>query len=397
VRSAVSACLIVRNEEHQLADALASLAFCDELVVVDSGSTDRTVQVARAGGATVVESAWRGFGAQRNVAIDHAHGEWVLEVDADERITPELARSIRGFVDDGASAAYDIAVLPMHEVFLGRALRPAIKYPRYRARLFRRGAYRHDEARRVHEGIWVSGPARALRGDMVHLLASGWREALDDAWRYARLQAEQTAPLPSPAAYARAIIARPVAKLGYRLVVDGGWRDGWQGVAKIALDCASDAAVWTLHATGRARPAGAAAPATRHFGHQEAPAGPVRLVAVTAGARETARAVEWLRAARAAGADCGLIADVPPAPADAAWLDPLGCRPIRPISLLRALDMEVQRRPPDALVAGRTVPRRLLARLPAQLRGRVAPASLDEDPAAAEARVRAAARSGGAA
>ena len=396
MRSAISACLIVRNEEHQLADALASLAFCDELVVVDSGSTDRTVEVARAGGAAVIEHVWRGFGAQRNVAIDHARGEWILEVDADERITPELARSIRGFVDDGAAAAYDIAVLPMHEVFLGRALRPAIKYPRYRSRLFRRGAYRHDEERRVHEGIWVSGPARALCGDMVHLLASGWREALADAWRYSRLQAEQTGPLPSAAAYARAIVARPLAKLGYRLVVDGGWRDGWQGAAKIALDCASDAAVWTLHATGRAQPAAGAAPATRHFGHQEAPTGPVRLVAVTRG-RETARAVEWLRATRAAGADCGLIADVPPAPADAAWLDPLTTRPIRPLSLLRALDMEAQRRPPDALVVGRSVPRPIAVRLPSQLRGRVAPASLDEDPAAAVARIEAATRNRGAA
>jgi len=154
--------------------------------------------------------------------------------------------------------------------------------------------------------------------------------------------------------------------------------------------------VWTLHATGRAQPAAGAAPATRHFGHQEAPTGPVRLVAVTRG-RETARAVEWLRAARAAGADCGLIADVPPAPADAAWLDPLTTRPIRPLSLLRALDMEAQRRPPDALVVGRSVPRPIAVRLPSQLRGRVAPASLDEDPAAAVARIEAATRNRGAA
>ena len=380
----ISACLIVRDEEDRLGPALASVGFCDEIVVVDAGSADRTVAIAEAAGATVLEHPWRGFGAQRNVAIDAARGDWILELDADERITPELARSIRAFVGEPGDGI-DVAVLPMHEVFLGRPLRPAVKYPKFRARLFRRGAYRHDEGRRVHEGIRVAGPARALRGDMEHLLAAGWGEALADAWRYARLQAGQTAPLPSAGAYARAIAVRPAAKLAYRLLVDGGWRDGWQGVARIVLDCASDAVVRILQAAGDGT-AEADGRAGRHFGELPARWGPARMVAVATGERETAHAVDWLRAARAAGADCGIVTDRALAPADAAWLDPLGRVPSRPLALLRALDAEAQRRPPDALVVARALPRRLAGRLPARLAGPAPPCSLDEDPAGAVAR-----------
>ena len=93
----LSACLIVRDEEQHLPECLASVAFCDELVVVDSGSTDRTVEIALAAGATVLERQWRGFAAQRNVALDAARGEWALEVDADERITSRLREQIIGW------------------------------------------------------------------------------------------------------------------------------------------------------------------------------------------------------------------------------------------------------------------------------------------------------------
>src|SRR5829696_5140177 len=94
----ITACLIVLNEEARLPAALDSVAWCEEIVVVDSLSTDRTVEIARAHGATVVENAWPGFGAQRNVAIDHATSEWILEVDADERISTDLRDEIRAFL-----------------------------------------------------------------------------------------------------------------------------------------------------------------------------------------------------------------------------------------------------------------------------------------------------------
>src|SRR6202050_3277869 len=88
--ASVSACIIAKDEQHHLPECLASVAFCREIVLVDSGSRDATRELARAAGAVVVEQPWLGFAAQRNVALDHASGDWVLEVDADERVSGGL-------------------------------------------------------------------------------------------------------------------------------------------------------------------------------------------------------------------------------------------------------------------------------------------------------------------
>jgi hypothetical protein len=385
LRSAISACLIVRNEERQLADALASLAFCDELVVVDSGSTDRTVEVARAGGATVVEHAWRGFGAQRNVAIDHARGDWILEVDADERITPRLRAEIEAFLAS-PPADVDICAVPCRDVFLGGTLGPSAKYPKYRLRLFRRGAYRHDEQLKVHEGLWAFGRTWAFEGDLEHLLAETPAEAIRDAVAYARLEAEQLSGPVSAAAYVRGIVARPPAKFGYRLIVDGGWRDGWRGVAKIGLDCVADALVWVF---ARGRRSGEPAPS--HYSQVRVRRGPVRLLAIASGSSSTIRATRWLMGAHAAGADVALVTDCPPDAANGALhvreLERLG-----PVRLIRALDAEVQLRGVDALVPWGPRERRLARILPPELRAPFGAIDPDTDPAEAERLVRAATR-----
>ncbi len=174
----LTACVIASNEERRLPACLRSLDFCDQIVVVDGGSRDRTVEVAREAGAEVVENSWPGFAAQRNVALDHAHGDWILEIDADERVSPTLAASIREMLADPPGAEIRMAALPMRDVFLGRPLGPSARYPRYRHRLFRLGAFRHDESRTVHEGLWPDGPVLPLEGELEHLLATTWREAL---------------------------------------------------------------------------------------------------------------------------------------------------------------------------------------------------------------------------
>ena len=138
-RATVCACIIARDEEQRLPAALASVAFCDDVVVVDSGSRDRTMEVARAAGARVVEHPWRGFGMQRNVAIDAAAADWILEIDADERITPRLRAEIEEFLARPPEGV-DICAVPCRDLFLGGRLGPSAKYPKYRLRLFRRRA-----------------------------------------------------------------------------------------------------------------------------------------------------------------------------------------------------------------------------------------------------------------
>jgi hypothetical protein len=383
-RATVCACIIARDEEERLPAALASVAFCDEVVVVDSGSRDRTVELARAAGARVVEHPWLGFGTQRNVAIDHATAQWILEIDADERVTPQLRAEIEAFLA-AVPAGVEICGVPCRDVFLGGRLGPSAKYPKYRLRLFRRGAYRHDERLAVHEGLWAFGRTWPFEGDLEHLLAARPAEALRDAWAYARLEAGQLRGPITPSARIRGVALRPPAKLAYRLLVDGGWRDGWRGVAKVALDCLSDALVWVL-----ARGDDASGPAPGHYAQERVRSGSVRLLAIAAGRDRAARAAGWLRAARAAGADVALVTDSPAA-ADGD-LHVRALPRLTPLQLIRAMDAEVQLRGVDALVPCGPRERRLARLLPAELRAPFGELDPGTDPAEAERLVRAATR-----
>lgn len=359
----LTACVIVRDEERHLPECLAGLRFCDEVVVVDSGSRDRTVEIARAAGARVIENRWPGFAAQRNVALDHARGDWVLEIDADERVTPELAAEIRERLERLPAEVRMVAV-PMRDIFLGRPLGPSSRYPRYRHRLFRRGAFRHDEARTVHEGLWPDGPTAVLEGELRHLLASGWGEAVCDTVAYARLDATQHTR-PGPAEALKGVVARPLAKLLYRLLIYGGWRDGARGLARIWLECAGDSLATLLRLRGATQQGGAAG-----LGQEAPRIGPVRLVGVGSDPGKAAALAAWLEEADAAGADVALIAPRPPGDAT------LPCRRLEgpgPGALARALDAEDQVRPIDALVLDGGRERLLLRLAPRALRGATEP------------------------
>jgi hypothetical protein len=366
----LSACVIARNEEQRLPDCLASVGFCHEIVLVDSGSTDATIEIARVAGAHVVEQPWLGFAAQRNVALDHATGDWVLEIDADERVSPQLRGEIESFLADPPDGV-ELAGLPLREIFLGRALGPSAKYPKYRHRLLRRGSYRHDEARTVHEGFIPQGIVQPFDGDLIHLLATSSTEAVGDAWRYARLEAGQLQGPRSPVVWVSGALLRPAVKLLYRLMVDGGWRDGWPGLAKISLDCATDTAVWTRHLLGRRGSerglSGVAGSA--HYGSRRLHRGSLRVVGVAADPATAAVAERWLAHARAAGADVTLIGACPGAGQDGVRVRAL--RRLGPLALIRALDAEDQLRPIDAVVAFGIRAGLLLRAVPPGLRGQL--------------------------
>lgn len=361
-RATVTACLIVKDEEVRLPAALETVAFCDEIVVVDSGSADRTPQIARAAGAKVIENPWPGFGGQRNVAIDHATGDWILEVDADERVSPLLRREIEDFLAGPPPADANIGAQPQRDWFLGAPLSAAGKYPKYRYRFFRRGAYRHDELRTVHEGLWSREPVVVFEGDFEHVLAGNWREALKDVWNYAKLEESQQVSPSGAAQWTRRLVLRPPLKFAYRLVIEGGWRDGWRGATKIGLDCASDVMVWTRVL---ARPAGEGPdPGDVHGLGARLWLGPPRLVGVAGGPADVRPATAWLVEAAAAGADVAIVSDVAPPPGIRGRRVP----DVGPLYLIRALDAEEQLRPYDAVVPfGRRA--RVLTRL---LRGRLA-------------------------
>jgi glycosyltransferase involved in cell wall biosynthesis len=374
----ITACIIARDEAELLGDCLASVSFCTDVVLVDSGSSDATVEIARAAGARVVEQPWLGFPAQRNLALDHAREAWVLEIDADERLSPDLRAEVEAFLASPPPGVR-LAGLPLREIFLGGPLARSAKYPKYRHRLLLRGAYRHDESRTVHEGFVPDGPVHPFEGDLVHLLARSWREAVCDAWRYARLEAGQLQAPRTLLGALKGAILRPSVKLLYRLTVDGGWRDGWRGVAKVAIDCATDSVVWIRYLTGlHGHERGdSGVEAGRHYGAWKARRGSVRIVAVAAGARASTEAAEWLARAAEAGADVSLVTSRHPvAPAlRVRRIDRLG-----PFALIRALDAEEQLRTLDAVVAFGRRATLLLHAVPGELRGHMREVSAELDP-----------------
>lgn len=161
----LSVVLITRNEIRNIGACLRSVAFADEVVVVDSGSTDGTVEAARAAGARVIEAAdWPGFGPQKNRALDAATGDWVFSIDADEQVTPELAASLRAAIHSGKHDAWETN---RRSSYCGQYMAHSGWYPDRVVRLFRRGSARFSDDL-VHERVLTRGPVGRLRGDLLH-------------------------------------------------------------------------------------------------------------------------------------------------------------------------------------------------------------------------------------
>ena len=179
----LSVILITRNEAANIAGCLASVEFAEEWVVVDAGSTDATAEIARAHGArVVVTDDWPGFGVQKGRALALANGRWVLSIDADERVTPELAAEIQRVLaaDAADPSAYELSRLSN---FCGQWMRHGDWYPDRVLRLFRRGAGRFTEDQ-VHERLEVAGRVGRLRGELLHDSMPTLHGALDKLNRY---------------------------------------------------------------------------------------------------------------------------------------------------------------------------------------------------------------------
>jgi glycosyltransferase involved in cell wall biosynthesis len=186
----LSVTVIALNQEANIVPCLESVAFADEIVVADTGSTDRTLELARGFTDRVFTTPWLGFGATKNFALDQARGRWVLSVDTDERVPPPLAAEIkRVAAADGPLNGYRI---PRKNYFAGRWVRWGGWYPDLTLRLFRREAGRFVE-REVHEEVQVTGPVGCLQTPLEHYTYDGVRDYVARMDRYARLAAAQMA------------------------------------------------------------------------------------------------------------------------------------------------------------------------------------------------------------
>ena len=228
----LSLVIIARDAAHELADCLASAAFAAETIVVDSGSSDDTAAIAARSGARLIEHAWEGFGPQKNFAVGEARHDWVLCLDADERVTPDLAAAIRAlFVTGGPpAAAYSIA---RRNRFLGRWLAHGEGYPDWNIRLFDRRRARWS-ADLVHEKVIADGPVSRLHGDLLHASAESVDAYIAKQNRYTTVQAALMHARGERAGLAQLTLS-PIVRFLRFYVLRLGFLDGAAGFAHIAI------------------------------------------------------------------------------------------------------------------------------------------------------------------
>jgi glycosyltransferase involved in cell wall biosynthesis len=220
--------VITKNEEANIPDCLASVAWVTERIVVDAESTDRTADLARAAGAQVIVRPWPGFGAQKNYAIDQASAEWILIVDADERVPAPLQSEILSRIaawKAGDPVAYEI---PRRNYFYGAWVRHAGVYPDYQIRLFRRGYARYNNVP-IHENLLVQGAVGKLTTPMDHFTERRIRDHFKKFGLYTTLAAEDKARTVR-AVHAHDLIFRPLIVFAKSYLLKQGFRDGVRGL-----------------------------------------------------------------------------------------------------------------------------------------------------------------------
>jgi glycosyltransferase involved in cell wall biosynthesis len=233
----ITATIITLNEAENIRDACESVSWADEILVVDSRSTDHTQEIAAGSGARVLINPWPGFSKQKQFAVEQAQYDWIFSLDADERVSPELKESIadvRALDESRCAQGYRIA---RRAFYMGRWIRGGGWYPDYQLRFFNR-RHGHWRERVIHESVVMDPDAQVatLRGDILHYSMRNpahHRKMIDD--RYAPLGAEQMLRDGKHTTQLRMLSAGPLAFLR-SYILKGGFRDGAAGltIAKLA-------------------------------------------------------------------------------------------------------------------------------------------------------------------
>jgi glycosyltransferase involved in cell wall biosynthesis len=230
-RATLSVAIVTLNEEVNLPRTLDSVVWADEIVVVDSGSTDATSAIAQSYGARFLIEPWRGFAAQKNFALSLCTSEWVLSLDADEAISQELAASIqRAIAGPPSHTAY---TLPRRNFFLGRWIRHGGYYPDAKLRLFPRAQGTFQETP-VHETAVFAGSVTRLEGDLLHDAYPTLTSYLDHMQRYSTLGAgiaiQRGRTGRGVIRFLNGVLLNPLATFFYNYILRGGFLDGREGL-----------------------------------------------------------------------------------------------------------------------------------------------------------------------
>jgi len=223
----LSVVIITLNEEANLARTLASVTWADEIIVVDSGSIDRTREVAESFRAKFYIEPWTGFASQKNSALAKAGGDWILSLDADEEVEPALAIEIRMALAANPSVAG--FRIPRKNFFLGRWIRHGGFYPDPKLRLFRRGAGSF-ETRRVHEDVRIDGAIASLQNNLLHYAYPTLEDYIEHMNRYSSLGAQDAAQNRLRGFSFLDIVVRPKLTFLYNYILRLGFLDGREGL-----------------------------------------------------------------------------------------------------------------------------------------------------------------------
>jgi glycosyltransferase involved in cell wall biosynthesis len=227
----LSVCIITLNEEANIERTLKSVeSIAEEIIVVDSGSTDATVTLAKAHGARVFPEPWQGFARQKNSALAKATCDWILSLDADEEVSPELAASIKTLLNAPQPPQFLGYTMNRRNLYMKRWLKHSGYYPDPKLRLIRRGAAEF-ELRAVHEDMKMAGPLGHLQGDLLHHAYPTLENFIEHANRYSSLGAQMVVEAKGRVGFSFInIVLRPLVRFLYTYIFRLGFRDGREGL-----------------------------------------------------------------------------------------------------------------------------------------------------------------------
>ena len=224
----ISAIIITLNEEDRIGDTVRSLYFCDEILVVDSGSRDRTCEVASRAGARILTRDWTGYSDQKNYAASRSEHDWVLSVDADEQPSPELAAEILDWKRDGPMQGVVACSMPRLARYQGRWIRHSGWYPDRKVRLYDRRRVRWNP-QLVHESLEINGQVTRFRGNLLHFPFRSIDEHYQTIDRYTALAAADLRNRGRRFNPVR-LLVYPVANFVKSFFIRAGFLDGRQGL-----------------------------------------------------------------------------------------------------------------------------------------------------------------------
>lgn len=229
----ITAVIITLNEQKNILRCLDSIDFCNEIIIVDSGSNDETIALAEKQGARVIYQEWLGYGPQKQFAVNQSKNDWVLCLDADEVVSSQLAQAIKTIQFDSLTTV--AFKMPRRNHFMGRALAHGEGYPDKSLRLFHRkyGSWSNDV---VHEGVEVKGNVGTLSGDLLHFSQDSITDYLRKQNLYTQLQAQILFKSNKRVGYYKCLTS-PIARFIKFYIIKLGFLDGFPGFVHIVIGC----------------------------------------------------------------------------------------------------------------------------------------------------------------